>query len=71
MCFFINCFNAKLYWNISKKIRKIKDKEFFSYKGFNLINVYFSVKYSACIFTRDALRGIPCLTTGSVSFFSW
>ena len=23
------------------------------------------------LITRDALRGIPCLKTGSVSFFSW
>ena len=36
--------------NISKKIRPIKDKTVFSFKGFNLIKCYFSVKYSACAF---------------------
>ena len=36
--------------NISKKIRMIKDKTVFSYKGFNLMKCYFSVKYSACVF---------------------
>ena len=36
--------------NISKKIRTIKDKRVVSYKRFNVIKVYFRVKYSARVF---------------------
>ena len=36
--------------NIKKKIRTIKDKTVFSYKRFDLIKVYFSVRYSVRVY---------------------
>ena len=47
-----------------------KIKEFLSYRGFNLIKVYFSVHYSACICyhlfqCRETLPVAPAVNTAS------
>ena len=39
-------------------------RDFFSYKGFNLIKVYFSVKYSACVFYQNFVSVLGYFNSG-------